>query len=52
MLSINPDAHRISGIDDIQWGVWSGRKGGLLKELTFNTKTVEEVEAYFSNRKP
>jgi len=52
MLSINPDAHRISGIDDIQWGVWSGRKGGLMKELTFNTKTVEEVEAYFSNRKP
>lgn len=52
MLSINPDAHRISGIDDIQWGVWSGRKGGLLKEFTFNTKTVEEVEAYFSNRKP
>ena len=52
MLSINPDAHRISGIDDIKWGVWSGRKGGLLKELTFNTKTVDEVEAYFSNRKP
>ncbi len=29
LLSINPDAHSIEGIDDIRWGVASARKGGL-----------------------
>ncbi|WP_240773305.1 helix-hairpin-helix domain-containing protein [Pontibacter sp. SGAir0037] len=51
MLSINPDAHHTSGYHDMRYGVLVGRKGGLTKEMTFNAKTVEEVEAYFKNRK-
>ncbi|HEY4649853.1 MAG TPA: DNA polymerase/3'-5' exonuclease PolX [Pontibacter sp.] len=51
MLSINPDAHHTSGYDDMKYGVLVGRKGGLTKEMTFNAKSVEEVEAYFNKRK-
>lgn len=51
MLSINPDAHHTSGYDDMRYGVLVGRKGGLTKEMTFNTKSVEEVEQYFRERK-
>ncbi|MCC9137932.1 DNA polymerase/3'-5' exonuclease PolX [Pontibacter silvestris] len=51
MLSINPDAHHTSGYHDMRYGVLVGRKGGLTKELTFNTKSAEEVEKYFRERK-
>jgi DNA polymerase (family 10) len=51
MLSINPDAHHTSGYDDMRYGVLVGRKGGLTKEMTFNTKSAEEVEQYFKERK-
>ncbi|WP_347157854.1 DNA polymerase/3'-5' exonuclease PolX [Pontibacter chitinilyticus] len=51
MLSINPDAHHTSGYADMKYGVLVGRKGGLTKEMTFNTKSVEEVERYFRERK-
>lgn len=51
MLSINPDAHHTSGYHDMRYGVLVGRKGGLTKEMTFNAKSVEEVEAYFKERK-
>ncbi|WP_299985036.1 DNA polymerase/3'-5' exonuclease PolX [uncultured Pontibacter sp.] len=51
MLSINPDAHHTSGYDDMRYGVLVGRKGGLTKEMTFNTKSAEEVEDYFKARK-
>ncbi|MBJ6117058.1 DNA polymerase/3'-5' exonuclease PolX [Pontibacter sp. BT310] len=51
MLSINPDAHHTSGYDDMKYGVLVGRKGGLTKEMTFNAKSADEVEAYFNKRK-
>lgn len=51
MLSINPDAHHTSGYDDMRYGVLVGRKGGLTKEMTFNTKSAVEVEQYFRERK-
>ena len=51
MISINPDAHHTSGYDDMKYGVLVGRKGGLTKEMTFNARSAEEVEAYFRDRK-
>lgn len=51
MLSINPDAHHTNGYDDMRYGVLVGRKGGLTKEMTFNTKSADEVAAYFKARK-
>ncbi len=51
MLSINPDAHHTSGYHDMRYGVLVGRKGGLTKEMTFNTKSAAEAESYFRQRK-
>ena len=50
-LSINPDAHHTSGYADMRYGVLAGRKGMLTKEMTFNTKSVDEAAAYFAARK-
>ncbi|NVO29991.1 helix-hairpin-helix domain-containing protein [Hymenobacter lapidiphilus] len=50
-LSINPDAHHTSGYADMRYGVLMGRKGGLTKSTTFNTKSVEEAAEYFARRK-
>ncbi len=51
MLSLNPDAHRTTGYDDMKYGLLAGRKGGLTKEMNFNSKSLAEVEQYFSERK-
>ena len=51
MLSINPDAHHTDGYADMRYGVLMGRKGLLTKEMTFNTKSVDEAAAYFEKRK-
>ncbi|EAZ80554.1 PHP domain protein [Algoriphagus machipongonensis] len=50
-LSINPDAHEIDGYADMKYGVLVGRKGGLGKEMTFNSMSLSEIEKYFSDRK-
>lgn len=51
ILSINPDAHEIEGFEDMKYGVYIGRKGGLTKELTFNAWGLDEVEKYLKERK-
>lgn len=51
MLSINPDAHEKEGYHDMHYGVLVGRKGGLTKEMTFNSNDVQFTEAYFKRRK-
>ena len=49
-LSINPDAHSIEGIADVQWGVGIARKGWLRPGDVFNTKSVKEMEKVLSSR--
>ncbi len=51
MISINPDAHEMMGYHDMYFGVMSGRKGGLIKELTLNALTKEEIDLYFKKKK-
>lgn len=51
MLSINPDAHSTDGLQDMQYGVAVGRKGGLTKNMTFNALTLPEIKAWLINRK-
>lgn len=51
MLSVNPDAHTLSGVDDIRYGVLSGRKGGLTPELTLNAHSTEFVDNYFKAKR-
>ncbi len=47
MTSINPDAHTIEGIDNIPFGVRIARKGKYSKDRVLNTKSADEVKAFF-----
>lgn len=51
MLSINPDAHELSGYHTMHYGVCVGRKGGLEANNCFNSQNLEFVTSYFKNRK-
>lgn len=50
-LAINPDAHEMEGYSDMKYGVLVGRKGGLTKEMTLNSLSGKEIDAYFASRK-
>jgi DNA polymerase (family 10) len=52
MISVNPDAHSISEIDNIRWGVSAARKGGLTKDLTWNAMPLNSVLKWLKNKKP
>jgi DNA polymerase (family 10) len=46
MISINPDAHSIKEIDNIQWGVAAARKAGLTRQMTWNAMELEGVRKW------
>ncbi len=46
MLSINPDAHAIAGIDMVKYGVLAAQKGGLTKERNLSSKSLAEFLQY------
>ncbi|MGE5430503.1 MAG: PHP domain-containing protein [Syntrophomonadaceae bacterium] len=50
MFSINPDAHSIMGIDEINYGIRVARKGGLQPEEVINCMDLEDFKK-FLNRK-
>lgn len=43
MISINPDAHHLEGLNDMRYGIGIARKGWLRKEEVLNTRSAEEV---------
>lgn len=49
-ISINPDAHSKSGINDIIYGVNAAQKGGLTKDNCLNTMTLTEFEAWLHSK--
>ncbi len=50
MISINPDAHNLRGIQDIHYGVLAARKGGLLKNNCLNSYTIAEFEGWIKSK--
>jgi len=44
-IAINPDAHAISGFDDLDYGVGIARKAGLGPDSVFNTHPLSAVVA-------
>lgn len=50
MISVNPDAHNLKGIQDIYYGVKAGRKGGLLKNNCLNSKSITEFDAWIKTK--
>lgn len=51
LLSINPDAHELHGYYDMKFGTSVARKGGLTQPMTFNAKTLHEMDEYLKQRK-
>ncbi|MCU0430962.1 MAG: PHP domain-containing protein [Cytophagaceae bacterium] len=51
IISINPDAHEIAGLDDMKYGVYVGRKAGLSAAQTFNAWPLEKIESWLAARK-
>jgi DNA polymerase (family X) len=51
MFSIHPDAHSVSEYNAVITGTWVARKGGLSPKQIFNTKSVDEVEEFFAERR-
>lgn len=52
MVSINPDAHAVAGLDDIQYGVGIARKGGLSAEHVLNTLDLEQIRVKLRTMRP
>lgn len=50
MTSINPDAHTISGLRDIAWGVEVIQKAWVEKQSVLNTRSTDEMERLFANK--
>lgn len=46
LIAINPDAHNIEGLNDVQYGVGIARKGWLEKGDVLNTQTLNNVLKY------
>lgn len=51
MLSINPDAHSVPGMDLVKYGVYAAQKGGLTKDRNLSSMGLEALQAYLADRK-
>ncbi len=51
LLSINPDAHSMNGMEDIFYGVGTGRKAWLEKKDVVNTLPLAAMEKFLKQRK-
>ena len=47
---IDPDAHSVSDLDLVAWGVAMARKAWLTPEAVLNTRELKEVESYLAER--
>jgi DNA polymerase (family 10) len=51
MIVINPDAHSIGGLADLQYGISVARRGWLGKEDVFNTRATKSITAALAKRR-
>lgn len=51
MVSIDPDAHSMDGIDLVKYGVLASQKGGLTKEHNLSSMGLLEFEQFLAERK-
>ena len=52
LVSINPDAHAIDGLDDVRWGVASAQKGALTAASSLTSKSADELASWLAARRP
>ena len=51
LISVNPDAHSLEGIDDIKYGVLSAQKAMLAKEKNLSSFSLAEFDEFIEQRK-
>jgi DNA polymerase (family 10) len=51
LTSINPDAHSPEGLRDVTYGVGIARKGGLSSERVLNTRSLQDVQDWLTQRR-
>lgn len=49
-LAINPDAHSITGLDDVTYGVHVARRAGLTRAAVLNTEPLDVVLVTFARK--
>jgi len=49
-IAINPDAHNVDDISDVEYGVYVARKAGIPGRNILNTWSVEKLEAFFRKK--
>lgn len=50
LLSVNPDAHRVTGFYDMYYGTLVARKGGVSMNDCLNTMSLEQITAFFKKK--
>jgi DNA polymerase (family X) len=51
LISVNPDSHSISGIEDIKYGVFAAQKAMLTKEQNLSSFSLTAFEKFINERK-
>jgi len=51
LISINPDAHSLEGLAEVEYGVMIARKGWVTPAEVLNTRTAAEVAEIFRQRR-
>lgn len=51
LFSINPDAHHVAGIAEVEYGIGVARKGWLGPDDVINTMSLKEFRAWLSGRR-
>ena len=51
LISINPDAHQLAGIHDIQYGIYSARRGKLTSEGNLTSKNLHNFQKWVDFQK-
>lgn len=51
LLSIDPDAHSVSGYKDVYYGVKSAQKGGLTAKHNLSSFTLKEFETFLATHR-
>jgi len=51
LISINPDAHSIDGINDMEYGIGIAQKGWLERKNIFNALSLAAVKTFFKRKR-
>ncbi|MEM1127136.1 MAG: helix-hairpin-helix domain-containing protein [Bacteroidota bacterium] len=51
LISINPDAHTLDGLDDVRWGVAAAQKGWLTPDQCLNAFSLDAFTAWLQARR-